>query len=213
MKERKREARSYFRVTVALPSVSRRRLCASRCILPTHLPQGIVYVRVCTCCIYIWPRRAESGFGALAGVRACIRPCVSMCAYICARAERGSVVPAVLLFGIARRVNPGQCVVKKKPRVRPEGLLPTRSGSRRRGGKREGRDANVHVHMHAHSVGNAFATVARCRTVYKAAPSFTLQCGRVSVSRTHGFCQFFGILPSLFETTKSKLMVTYLREI
>lgn len=28
------EARSYFRVTVALPSVSRHRLCATRCILP-----------------------------------------------------------------------------------------------------------------------------------------------------------------------------------
>lgn len=85
------EARSYFRVTVALPSVSRHRLCASRCILLTHCSR-IVYIYVCVCvrCIYIWPEGGESGFGALAGIRACIRPYVCLSARVCTCSERVS---------------------------------------------------------------------------------------------------------------------------
>lgn len=70
------------------------------------LPLGCICVR----CIYIWPRggrvegERESGFGALAGASARTRLSLSLSffACVCARAERGSVVPAVLLFGIAR---------------------------------------------------------------------------------------------------------------
>jgi len=62
------EARPYFRVTVALPSVSRHRLYATRCI-PLLLPSVCmcvhIYIYMCVCArcigrIYIWP---EGGAG------------------------------------------------------------------------------------------------------------------------------------------------------
>jgi len=56
------EARPYFRVTVALPSVSRHRLYATRCIL-LPLPSVCICMRICVRCIghiYIW---LEGGAG------------------------------------------------------------------------------------------------------------------------------------------------------
>lgn len=112
------EERPYFRVTVALPSVSRHRLCATRCILP--LLSNVCVCARCIGCIYIWPE----GGASLVLMLACLFLYVRMCvlhacihAYAFVHVQRGSVVPAVLLFGTARRVNPGQCVVKK-PYVR-----------------------------------------------------------------------------------------------
>lgn len=93
------------------------------------------------------------------------RVCVCVCdmlAHTFMHVQRGSVVPAVLLFGTARRVNPGQCVVKK-PYVRRGCHTSVRAtkreetrrerreearGMARKGGGKEG-DANVHGALHA----------------------------------------------------------------
>lgn len=119
-----------------------------------------VRARTCVCIqrIYIWPE-GEAG-STLVLERAFVR---ARAPRVC---KRGSVVPAVLLFGTAHRVNPGQCVVKK-PYVRAR-LSARRSGKKRaekgggvgwkragwRGGRKEG-DANVHgvlrARTHAHT--------------------------------------------------------------
>lgn len=126
---------------------------------------------------------------ALAFARASARACVCVCGRIRARVQRGSVVPAVLLFGTARRVNPGQCGKKAtrsassphELRSRDEARRNARTRGRVRGRRkrREGRRRrNVHGVSHTHALtrsrihvgGNAFAmrtTVerrVRCQT-------------------------------------------------
>lgn len=88
------------------------------------------YVCVCTMQrIYIWPEGEAGPTLVLASVRARARPHTHACACV----RRGSVVPAVLLFGTAHRVNPGQCVVKK-----PYGETTATRASARRSGKKRG---------------------------------------------------------------------------
>lgn len=229
----KNEARPYFRVTVALPSVSWHRLCASRCI-PPILPRTRERVYVCTMQlgVFIFGRRAEwvwrwcSRAHLPARMRTYMHTNVSVCV------QKGSVVPAVLLFGTTRRVIPGQCVVKK-PYVRRAlrtGVRATkREETREKGGEEEQRDdersggkegdANVHgvSHMHArvhtrtHPAENAFAmrTTVECRV--RCQTGLRLLATVRSRSNTSEFFarrEFSRLFP-LFVTTTSKYEVRY----
>lgn len=176
-------------------------MCHSECILlprPSVCKCVCVYVR-CIQRIYIWPEGEVGSTLVLAHAFVHMRVHLCVCAptYTRAYVQRGSVVPAVLLFGTAHRVNPGQCVVKK-PYVRRDCRTSVRATKREEtrgekgegargmaGGKEGGRRATqmctvCYTHSRTHArihirAGNAFAmrtTVERlCPLPNQAAPA------------------------------------------
>lgn len=90
-------------------------VCQSVHSTNTSLPGLCMNICVYIRCIYIWPRVESSGFW-LVLARARAHPSVRVPLHLCTCGERVSGSGGFIIRHRARRVSPGQCVVKKKRR-------------------------------------------------------------------------------------------------
>lgn len=155
-------------------------------------PGLCVYICVCVCvwctiasmyrAAFIFGRRAErvrrwrSRVHPFVHAHVCVHVRVYVCAFV--NVQRGSVVPAVLLFGTARRVNPGQCGKKAiRSASSPHELRP-RDEARRNARKRGREERRVEGEE-----GDAMCTACRTRShacMHAYTPGTHSRCGRPS---------------------------------